>query len=48
MSICVNGRAGRRTVCVLGGDGMELEMLDMEGEGGEDPEDEEGEEGEEG
>lgn len=32
VSVCVNGHAGRRTVCVLGGDGMELETLDMEGE----------------
>ena len=39
VSVCVNGRAGRRVACVLDGEGMELEMFDMEG----DEEDEEGE-----
>ena len=30
--LAVNGRAGRRVACVLGGDGIELETLDLEGE----------------
>lgn len=33
MSLSVNGRAGRRIACVLDGEGNELEMLDMEGDG---------------
>ena len=33
----MNGRAGRRVACVLSGDGMAVEVLDMEGgPGGED------------
>ncbi|KAH7883604.1 anaphase-promoting complex, cyclosome, subunit 4-domain-containing protein [Phlebopus sp. FC_14] len=32
VSLAVNGRVGRRVVCVLDGDGMEMEILDMEGE----------------
>lgn len=36
--MAVNGRAGRRVACVLDGDGMELEMFDMEGEDGDEEE----------
>lgn len=32
VSLAVNGRVGRRVVCVLDGDGTTLEVLDMEGE----------------
>ena len=32
-SLGVNGRIGRRIACVLDGEGMELEMFDMEGDG---------------
>lgn len=32
MSVAVNGRVGRRVVCVLDGDGTRMEVLDMEGE----------------
>lgn len=32
VSVAVNGRVGRRVVCVLDGDGTTLEVLDMEGE----------------
>ncbi|KAG9314377.1 anaphase-promoting complex, cyclosome, subunit 4-domain-containing protein [Chiua virens] len=32
VSVAVNGRVGRRVVCVLDGDGMTMEVLDMEGE----------------
>jgi len=38
VSLCVNGRAGRRVACVLDGDGVALELLDMEGEDGGDGE----------
>jgi hypothetical protein len=41
VALCVNGRVGRRTACVLAGDGMVLETLDMEGEGEGDEEEEE-------
>lgn len=30
ISMAVNGRVGRRVVCVLGGDGVTLEVVDME------------------
>lgn len=32
ISMAVNGRVGRRVVCVLGGDGMTMEVIDMEGD----------------
>lgn len=32
ISMAVNGRVGRRVVCVLGGDGMRMEVIDMEGD----------------
>ncbi|KAI5124653.1 hypothetical protein M0805_004261 [Coniferiporia weirii] len=43
-ALAVNGRAGRRVACVLDGEGIELEMFDMEG----DEEEEAGHDGEEG
>jgi len=30
--LAVNGRVGRRVVCVLDGDGTTMEILDMEGD----------------
>ena len=32
VALAVNGRAGRRVACVLDGEGLGLEVLDMEGE----------------
>jgi len=32
VSLALNGRAGRRVACVLDGEGVGLEILDMEGE----------------
>ncbi|KIJ21731.1 hypothetical protein PAXINDRAFT_165137 [Paxillus involutus ATCC 200175] len=32
VSLAVNGRVGRRIVCILDGDGMTMEVLDMEGD----------------
>lgn len=32
VSLAVNGRAGRRVVCVLDGDGTTMEVLDIEGD----------------
>lgn len=32
ISLAVNGRVGRRVVCVLDGDGTTMEILDMEGD----------------
>lgn len=32
VSVAVNGRVGRRVVCVLDGEGTTIEVLDMEGE----------------
>lgn len=32
VSLAVNGRVGRRVVCVLDDDGTTMEVLDMEGE----------------
>ncbi|KIJ68430.1 hypothetical protein HYDPIDRAFT_106626 [Hydnomerulius pinastri MD-312] len=32
VSLAVNGRVGRRVVCILDGDGMTMEVLDMEGD----------------
>lgn len=43
MRIEVNGRKGRRAICVVYGDGMRYEVIDMDAEEAE----EEGEEGEE-
>ncbi|EJD03914.1 uncharacterized protein FOMMEDRAFT_167218 [Fomitiporia mediterranea MF3/22] len=40
-SVAVNGRVGRRIGCVLDRSGMELEMLDLEGEDGTEGEEEE-------
>jgi anaphase-promoting complex subunit 4 len=31
-ALAVNGRVGRRVACVVGEDGMTLEVFDMEGE----------------
>ena len=39
MSLAVNGRAGRRVACVLGEEGLALEVFDMEGEEDEGDED---------
>lgn len=38
-SLALNGRKGRRIACVLGGQGLQLEVLDLE-EGGEEEEEE--------
>ncbi|KAF9229304.1 hypothetical protein BS17DRAFT_689834 [Gyrodon lividus] len=45
VSLAVNGRVGRRVVCILDGDGMTMEVLDIEGEEleGEEEEEEEAE-----
>ncbi|KAI6047625.1 anaphase-promoting complex, cyclosome, subunit 4-domain-containing protein [Pisolithus marmoratus] len=32
ISMALNGRVGRRVVCVLGGDGVTMEVIDMEGD----------------
>lgn len=32
VSLAVNGRAGRRVVCILDGDGTTMDILDMEGD----------------
>lgn len=32
VSLAVNGRVGRRVVCILDGDGTTMEILDMEGD----------------
>lgn len=35
-TLAVNGRAGRRVACVLAGDGLGVEVLDMEADADED------------
>jgi hypothetical protein len=35
-SVSVNGRAGRRTVCILDAKGVEVEVLDMAEDDGDD------------
>lgn len=38
LTLAVNGRVGRRVACVMDAEGMEAEVLDMEGEDGEEGE----------